>query len=207
LWFGDESKYGFFLEQYFSITIVDKLLIERDTAQMFNVPGKAVMLNAYKNKTDVIFGFVSEKEIAYDRRDETQQRKIIRDRFAHVGWRAAELLEEVERSESFYFDKLCQIRMPSWSRGRVALVGDAGYCPSPAAGMGGSLAIDGAAALADAMRSHPDDYARAFRVYDESLRPFIDEVQAAAVRVGLETLVPRTEEAIRARNAKENAGF
>lgn len=207
LWFGDEAQYTHFLQQYFSITIVDKLLIERNTAQMFNVPGKAVMLNAYKNKTDIILGFVSETQIPYDYRDEAQQRSIIGDQFAGVGWRAAELLREVKGSESFYFDKLCQIRMPAWSRGRVVLVGDAGYCPSPAAGMGGSLALDGAAALADAMRAHSGDYARAFREYDEKLRPFIDEVQADAVRVGLETLVPRTEEAIRERNAKTGAEF
>jgi 2-polyprenyl-6-methoxyphenol hydroxylase-like FAD-dependent oxidoreductase len=207
LWFGEEARYTHFLQQYFSITIVDKLLIERDTGQHFNVPGKAVMLNAYRNKTDIIFGFACEAEIPYDHRDEAQQRRIIAEQFTGAGWRTAELLREVEGSTSFYFDKLCQIRMPSWSRGRVALVGDAGYCASPAAGMGGSLAIDGAAALADALQAHPDDHTRAFREYDEKLRPFIEEVQAEAVRVGLETLVPRTEAAIRARNAKAGAEF
>jgi len=45
--FGEESAYSYFLQNYFSITIVDKLLIEEDTAQMYNVPGKVVMLNAY----------------------------------------------------------------------------------------------------------------------------------------------------------------
>ncbi len=207
LWFGSDASYVHFLEQYFSITIIDELLIERNTAQLFNVPGKAVMLNAYENKTDVIFGFVSEQEIAYDRRDEAQQRRIIAERFAGVGWRTAELLKKVEGSSSFYFDALAQIRMPSWSKGRVALVGDAGYCASPAAGMGGSLAIDGAAALADAMRAHPGDYEAAFREYDVALRPFINEVQAEAVRTGLESLVPRTEEAIRARNARTDEAF
>lgn len=206
LWFGDEAQYMYFLGQYFSITIVDELLIERNTAQMFNVPGKAVMLNAYKNNTDIILAFASDQEIPYDRRDEEAQRRIIADQFVGVGWRTAELLEKVRRSKSFYFDKLCQIRMPSWTKGRVALVGDAGYCASPAAGMGGSLAIDGAAALADAMRDH-DDFERAFRAYDERLRPFIDAVQAEAVRTGLETLVPRTEEAIRARNAQTDSSF
>jgi 2-polyprenyl-6-methoxyphenol hydroxylase-like FAD-dependent oxidoreductase len=207
MWFGSEAQYTHFLEQYFSITIVDKLLIERNTAQLFNVPGKAVMLNAYKDKTDIIFGFFSEKELPYDYRDEAQQRRIIREQFAGMGWRAAELLREVEGSTSFYFDKLCQIRMPSWSKGRVALVGDAGYCASPAAGMGGSLAIDGANALADAMREHPADFERAFRAYDETFRPFIDEVQAEAVRTGLETILPRTEEAIRMRNAQTGNAF
>jgi 2-polyprenyl-6-methoxyphenol hydroxylase-like FAD-dependent oxidoreductase len=207
LWFGEEARFTHFLEQYFSISIVDKLLIERDTAHMFNVPGKAIMINAYKDKTDIIFCFVSEKELAYDYRDEAELRRIIHAQFAGVGWRAVELLREIERSQSFYFDKLAQVRMPSWSKGRVVLVGDAGYCASPAAGKGGSLALDGAAALADALRAHPGDYARAFQEYEAQLRPYMEEVQAEAVRTGLETLVPRTEEAIRARNAKTDAEF
>jgi 2-polyprenyl-6-methoxyphenol hydroxylase-like FAD-dependent oxidoreductase len=207
IWFGTEAEYLHFLEQYFSITIVDRLLIERNTAQMFNVPGKVVMLNAYKNKTDIIFGFVSEQELAYDRRDETQQRRIISEQFRGQGWRTTELLNEVQGSSSFYFDKLCQVRMPSWTKGRVALVGDAGYCASPAAGLGGSLAIDGAAALADALRDRAGNFELAFRDYDQKFRPFIDEVQAEAVRTGLETLVPRTEEAIRARNAQTASAF
>lgn len=207
LCFGEEAQFVHFLQQYFSITIVDKLLIERDTAQLFNEPGRAVMLNAYKNKTDIIFGFFTEAELTYDYRDESEQRQIIRQQFEIAGWRARELLAEISGSTSFYFDKLCQIRMPSWSKGRVVLVGDAAYCASPAAGKGGSLALDGAAALADAMRAHPDDYTRAFHEYDRKFRPFIEAVQAEAVRTGLETLVPRTEEAIRARNSRTDGGF
>lgn len=207
LWFGDQAQYVYFLGQYFAIAIVDKLLIERDTAQMYNEPGRAVMLNAYKNKTDIIFAFACDDELAYDHRDQEQQRRIIAERFAGSGWRTAELLAQVRGSQNFYFDKLCQVRMSSWTKGRVALVGDAGYCASPAAGMGGSLAIDGAAALADAMHRRDGDFAQAFSDYNERFRPFIEQVQAEAVRVGLETLVPRTEEAIRARNAKTGADF
>jgi 2-polyprenyl-6-methoxyphenol hydroxylase-like FAD-dependent oxidoreductase len=207
LWFGDESRYIHFLGQYFSITIVDKLLIERDTGQMYNEPCRAVMLNAYKHKTDIVFAFACDDELAYDYRDQAQQRRIIERELAGMGWRTAELLAELRGSTSFYFDKLCQVRMPSWTKGRVALVGDAGYCASPAAGMGGSLAIDGAAALADAIRDHDGDLARAFRAYDERFRPFLEQVQAEAVRFGLESFVPRTEDAIRARNAKTGADF
>jgi 2-polyprenyl-6-methoxyphenol hydroxylase-like FAD-dependent oxidoreductase len=207
LWFGADAEYLHFLGQYFSITIVDKLLIERDIAQMYNEPGKAVMLNAYKNKTDIVFAFATDQEISYDHRDQAQQRRIIEERFAGCSWRTKALLEEVRGSQSFYFDKLCQVRMPYWTKGRVALVGDAAYCASPAAGMGGSLAIDGAAALADAMRDHPDDLPRAFRDYDQRFRPFIEEIQAEAVRTGVESLVPRTREAIRARNAKTGSDF
>lgn len=204
LWFGDESKYMHFLQQYFSITIVNKLLIKEDTAQLYNVPNKAIMLNAYNNKTDIILCFRSEEEMLYDYRDEEQQRKIILEKFVGENWRTNELLQEVQNSKTFYFDKFCQIKMPSWTKNRIALVGDSAYCASPAAGMGGSLAIDGAAALADAFEKHKGNFEQAFQDYNNNFRPFIEEVQANAVRFGLEMLVPRTEEAIRQRNTESN---
>ena len=204
--FGEESAYSYFLQNYFSITIVDQLLIEEDTAQMYNVPGKVVMLNAYNNKTDIIFSFHSEKEIPYSYRDQEEQRDIILQQFSGEGWRTHELLEELSCCRDFYFDKMCQIRMTSWTKGRVALVGDAGYCASPAAGMGGSLAIVGATALADAFQKHPGDFVTAFQEYNDSLRPFVEEVQAQAVSFGLEMFVPRTEEALQRRNAHFSIG-
>jgi 2-polyprenyl-6-methoxyphenol hydroxylase-like FAD-dependent oxidoreductase len=190
LWFGDEAEYAHFLGQYFSITIVDELLIRENTTQVFNEHGKFVMLNAYNDKTDIVLCFSSEDEISYDYRDEVQQRKIISEQFAGQGWKIPELLEKVANSTSFYFDKICQIKMPSWTKGRVALVGDAAYCASPAAGMGGSLAIIGATALADAFQTNNGDFQLAFRDYDESFHPYIERVQADAVR-NLDALNPR----------------
>lgn len=204
IWFGEESEYTHFLEAYFSITTVNKLLIKQKTMQMYNEPDKSVMLNAYNNKTDIIFCFFSEKEISYDYRDIAQQRKIIAEQFAGLGWRTTELLEEVQGLENFYFDKFCQIKMPSWTKGRVALVGDAGYCASPAAGMGASLSISGAAALADALVKNNGDFELAFEDYNKNLRPFIEEIQATAELNVRQNFIPRTEEAIRRRNEQEN---
>jgi 2-polyprenyl-6-methoxyphenol hydroxylase-like FAD-dependent oxidoreductase len=202
IWFGNENEYSHFLNAYFSITIVNKLLIKQGTMQMYNVPDKAVTLNAYNNKTDVIFCFFSEIEIPYDYRDIEGQRKIILEQFRDESWRTTELLEEVMDSRNFYFDKFCQIKMPSWTKGRVALVGDAAYCASPAAGMGGSLAIEGAAELADALERNKGDYNLAFQEYNQKIRPFIEEVQAKADLNIKENFIPRTEDAIRIRNAK-----
>jgi 2-polyprenyl-6-methoxyphenol hydroxylase-like FAD-dependent oxidoreductase len=198
--FGEESSFLLFLQCYFSLTIVNRLLIEEDTSQMLNVPGKTVMLNAYNGKTDIAFCYFSEKEIVYDRRHQDEQKRLIREHFEGEGWRAGELLEEMSHCDDFYFDKLCQVRMESWSKGRVALVGDAGYCPSAAAGMGGSVAILGAAALADALQKHPGDLRTAFQEYDQSFRPVVEGIQAHAVEFGLEMFLPRSEEAIKKRN-------
>lgn len=200
IWFGDETEYAHFLEAYFSISIVNKTLIKQNTMQFYNVPGKAYMLNAYKDKTDIVFCFLSEKEIPYDYRNIEQQREIILQQFAGEGWRTTELLAEIAQSTNFYFDKFCQIKMPSWTKGRVALVGDAAYCASPAAGMGGSLAVEGAAALADALAKHNGNFDSAFQEYNNNLRPFIEEVQADAKYNVKEKFIPATEEAIRKRN-------
>ena len=107
-----------------------------------------------------------------------------------------------EEPSTAAFTQMCQIRMPSWTRGRVGLAGDSGYCASPAAGMGGSLAILGATALADAFTKHPGDREAAFQEYNDSLRAFVEDVQAQAVHVGLEMFVPESEEALQRRNAQ-----
>jgi 2-polyprenyl-6-methoxyphenol hydroxylase-like FAD-dependent oxidoreductase len=203
--FGEESEFMHFLGAYFSITIVDKLLIRENTMQLYNEPGKAIMLNAYNGKTDIVLCFSSDVEIPYDYRNEQQQQDMILNQFSASGWRTPELLDEVKRSKTFYFDKLCQMKMPSWTKGRVALVGDAGYCASPAAGKGGSLAIDGAAALADAFQKCHGNFELAFQEYNKAFRPFIEKVQADAANFGVNFLIPKTAEAIRDRNSQASS--
>ena len=206
LWFGPEANYSHFLQHYFSLTIVPKSLVEPNTAQLYNVPGKVIMLNAYQQKTDIVFCFAAEAEIPYDYRDTVQQQALTAHAFAGQGWRTPELLAEVAQAPAAYFDKFCQIKMPSWTKGRVALVGDAGYCASPAAGMGGSLAMIGGAAVAEALAAHGGDVAAAFAAYNQQLRPLVEEVQANALVMLRDYLVPGTEAAIQRRNAEKGSG-
>jgi len=202
LWFGPEAAYSCFLQHYASLTIVDRLLLAENTAQLYSTPGKGVLLNAYNGKTDIIFWFFSETELAYDYRNAAQQQAIVQQEFAGQGWRTPELLAAVAEAGISYFDKFSQIKLPAWAKGRVALVGDAGYCASPAAGIGASLALQGAAAVAEALATHAGDYRRAFSAYEQALRPFIEEVQATAATMLDAFFVPKTAEAIRARNAQ-----
>lgn len=199
LWFGAEKNYTHFLKAYGSITTLNKELIAPNTMQWYNVPGKAYMLSANKEKTDIVFFFISENEIDYDFRNVEQQKKIILDQFID-GWRTAELMDEVKQADNFYFVNLSQIKMPSWTKGRVALVGDAAHCASPAAGMGGSLAMEGAGTLADALQKHKGNYELAFEGYNENLRPIVEEIQARAESDVNENWIPRTQEAIDKRN-------
>ena len=193
--FGSEDQYVKSLGQYFSIAIVDKYLIPDSTLQLYAEPNKGVMLNAYNNKTDVVFTFRPEQEILYDFRDQELHKQIVSAQFEGMGWRTKELQAELLTANSFYFDKFCQVKMLSWTKGRIALVGDACYCASPAAGMGGSLAIIGATAIADALLDCEGNHKLAYIEYDKKMRPFVDQVQADAVEM-LDKLLPRTQEEI-----------
>ena len=201
LCFGPEADYAFFMQHYFALAVVDKLLLDPQTTQIINLPSVAVMLNAYDDKTDVVLAFLSEREIPYDYRDIARQREITIAHFPDIGPRTPEFVAALTGSPDFYFDRFCQIKMPAWHRDRVVLVGDAAYCASPAAGMGGSMALVGASALAEAFAMYPGDLELAFREYERRLRSFVEQVQAAAIDEGLPMFVPPTEDAIQARNA------
>ncbi|MGH3797510.1 MAG: FAD-binding domain [Pseudonocardiaceae bacterium] len=76
------------------------------------------------------------------------QKELLRRRLAGAGWETPAVLDAMGSAQTFYFDRVSQIRMPSWTRGRVALVGDAAACPSFLAGQGSALAMVGAYVLA-----------------------------------------------------------
>jgi 2-polyprenyl-6-methoxyphenol hydroxylase-like FAD-dependent oxidoreductase len=181
LWFGEEAAYAHFLDTYGSVTIVPRLLVGAGTMAVYQAPGRMVILTAHHGKTDIITLFTSNDRIDYDRRNKAQQMELVADRLAGEGWRIPELIDEIERADYFYFSDLSQIRMPDWTKARVGLVGDAAFCASPAAGMGGSLAINGAAALGDAFAACDGDHVTAFATYNEAFRSSVEAVQADAV--------------------------
>ncbi|MGE0219307.1 FAD-dependent monooxygenase [Mycolicibacterium sp.] len=112
----------------------------------------------------------------YDRHDLAEQRQILIERFAGAGWQCDALLAAAQEADDFYFDALCQVRMPSWSTGRVTLIGDAGYCASPLSGMGTSLALVGAYVLAGELGATADLSAALAR-YETVMRPYVDRCQ------------------------------
>ncbi|QHC64784.1 FAD-binding monooxygenase [Rathayibacter festucae] len=201
LHFGQEALYSHFLQTYFSIATLDSLIIAPQTTRITSAPGVTMLANSYDSTTELVLGFHSEKEIPYDHHDEEEQKSILREHLLQAGPPFSDHVDQALDVETFYFDKLSQIKMPAWTSGRIALVGDAGYCASPAAGMGGSLAIIGATALFDAFRAADGDVEQAFAAYEQALRPVVDEIQHNAENIGVSSYFPATEEQIRARNS------
>ncbi|SDK57298.1 2-polyprenyl-6-methoxyphenol hydroxylase [Glycomyces sambucus] len=70
--------------------------------------------------------------------------------------------------------------VPVWSRGRIALVGDAAHATSPSSGQGASLAAESAVELARSLRDLP--IAEAFTAYERGRRARVERVIAEAAR-------------------------
>lgn len=122
------------------------------------------------------FSFRSD-HVLNNSRDKDEQMQFLRDMFNDFGWEAKRMLELMPESPDFYFDAITQVKMDSWTKGRVALMGDAGYCASPYSGQGNNLAIVGAYVLAGELKVANGDYQQAFARYNELMRPFVEATQ------------------------------
>lgn len=112
--------------------------------------------------------------------DRAAQIAKVKHHCAHLGWETPRFISAMEAASDFYLGLIAQVKMDRWSKGRVALVGDAAYCPSPYTGQGTSLALIGAYVLAQELGRTPRDVAGAFMRYEAKLRPFVIQNQAIA---------------------------
>ena len=121
-----------------------------------------------------------------------------RRHFAGLGWQVPRLLAEMATAADFYFDTTSQIRMDTWSNGRVALIGDAGYAAGPG-GNGTGNAVVAACILAGELAAARGDHRAAFGRYEQRLRGYIAGGQKQAAG-GQAFLAPATWKKIRQRN-------
>ncbi|KAK3654546.1 hypothetical protein LTR56_003192 [Elasticomyces elasticus] len=112
--------------------------------------------------------------IARMRTDE--QKAEFTRRFQDVGGEAPRILREMQDNDSVYVQETAQVYPASWHKGRVALLGDAAYCPSPVSGQGTTAAFIGSYILAGCICTH-DDVQEALIRYEEQMRPFATQAQ------------------------------
>src|SRR3954451_21929716 len=162
---------------------------------MYNTPGRAVAIHPAGGHPGAAFMFRAPQIPQFDHRDLEQHKRLLCDAYAGAGWRVPELLERVRAADDLYFDSVSRIQVPTWSRGRIGLVGDAASCVS-LFGDGSSLAMIGAYTLADSLT---DDIAAGLRTYEarhRSQRTAKENSVAYATRL----FIPATPTGIAVRN-------
>lgn len=166
----------------------------------YAAPGMQTTRYALPDGSSTIFFFFAHPDPNdIPHHDIAAQKAMVRRAFEGRGWECDELLAAISRADDWYFDAVAQIRMPMWHRGRVALVGDAGYCPSLLSGQGSALAMAGAYILAYELEHAGGDHAAAFARYQSSFKPFIESKQRAAANFTW-WMAPKTRFGVHLRN-------
>lgn len=198
LTFGDNVSENF-LGGYLSVVSVPKDLARDGEMTGYFKSGHMAGIYTADHLDDAraVFIFRPGQRLDYDYRDADRQKAQLCTAFAHTAPEVDRWLDEVPQTPTFYFDAITQLQMTTWSRGRVTLVGDAGYCPGPAVGGSTSLAVYGAYVLAAEMVRAGDDYAAAFAAYERTMRPPVEASRKLAA-VNAKTVVPMSNWGIRA---------
>jgi 2-polyprenyl-6-methoxyphenol hydroxylase-like FAD-dependent oxidoreductase len=144
-----------------------------------------------------VFLFRSRERLEVGHRDRSRQRQVLRAAFGGLGEEVPGLLDDLDSADDFWFDAISQIRMPTWSRGPVALVGDAGWCPGQAVGGGTSLAVVGGYALASELGAAGGDPAAGFAAYERAMAEPVRRSRTVGPAV-LRAMVPRSAAQARA---------
>lgn len=165
---------------------------DEDVYVIYSKPGRMLARFAlHEDRTLFLFVFVGDYDAAPDQSDITAQKAIVTETFRNGGWECGAILSDLGRTDELYFDRVSQIQMEGWSKGRIALIGDAAFCVSLLAGQGSALAMLSAYVLAGELAKAKGDYVQAFRQYENLLRPFISKKQAAA-KLFASSFAPKT---------------
>ncbi|XXG96151.1 hypothetical protein Hte_002430 [Hypoxylon texense] len=163
---------------YFSIPRIEG---EGGLARSFNALGRRLIITRTSDRpvTQVLWFTMGDGEKLKKSYKESieKQKEAFADAFSNAGWQDDRFMSGVKSSDDFYAHEIGQIKMKQLSKGRVVLLGDAGYCPSPFTGMGATGCLVGAYVLAGELARHGNDVAGALKSYEDVVRPPIAECQ------------------------------
>ncbi|MEU4248226.1 FAD-dependent monooxygenase [Amycolatopsis sp. NPDC026612] len=200
--FGPEDQFHHYLGYCFAgFTMPNDFGLSHE-AVIWNAPGRGAIRYAV-GESELLHGFLSfaRPEPPFEAfRDPAAQRDLVAAVFAGDDWEVVpRMIGAMRTADDLFFDVVSQIRLPRWSTGRVALVGDAAHAPSFLTGQGSSTALVGAYMLAGALATG-SGHTSAFAGYERTTRPFV-ELNQALVTEGDARLLPTTADALARRNA------
>ena len=165
----------------------------------YALPGRQVARFAMRgDRTMFLFVFAADTPPDVGAHDMAAQKALLHAIYDDAGWECPQILAALDKCDDLYFDRVSQIHMDAWSKGRVALIGDAAFCVSLLAGQGTALAT-GAAYVLGAELGRAATPEAAFQNYEHLLRPLIATKQKAA-RQFASGFAPKTQFGVFVRN-------
>jgi len=169
------------LGMHLAYWIIPRIETDDNISKTYISPGGRMIMsrNHSPTETQVYFGLRggSEELSSIHRASVEQQKEFWTQRFCGAGWQTDRFLEGMKTAENFYCQEIAQVCTDTWYKGRVVLLGDAAYGPSPASGMGTTGSLVGAYVLAGEISRNTENLPQAFANYHETLRPFANEIQ------------------------------
>ena len=185
--FGDDASHVRSLHSYISYFSIPRGDTDTMWSRIHWLKGgrNMVMRPDNQGRTRAFLGFG-----AYDKSDERlarfnkaskegvpAQKALVQELFQDGDWEMSRILKGMHESDDFYMQDIGQVRLDRWSSGRVTVVGDAGYAPSPYTGMGTSIAFLGAYILAGEISRQPNNIPAALESYERVFRPHVESIQ------------------------------
>jgi 2-polyprenyl-6-methoxyphenol hydroxylase-like FAD-dependent oxidoreductase len=168
-----------------------------DIYMMYGRPGRMIgRFTLRANRSLFLFIFRSDRKLPATL---AEQKSFLNAIYGDDGWEAPQILQRLASTDDLYLDRVSQIIAPTWSKGRVALLGDAAFCVSLLAGQGSALAIVAAYVLAGELARSGDRIEEALASYERQLRSYVSTKQAGAVRFA-GAFAPRTRFGVWFRN-------
>ncbi|MFD1149983.1 FAD-dependent monooxygenase [Saccharothrix hoggarensis] len=187
--FGDVPE--LFIGAYLAVLSLPNYMNLENTTVAYSDVGRMAAIYSADHLPDAraVFLFRSERPLDYHHRDVARQKELLREAFAGMDGEVPRWLEGMDGA--FYFDSITQLRLNTWTRGRVGLVGDAGFCPGPAVGGSTSLAVVGAYVLAGELAAAGGDPSTAFPAYEAEIGDYVRRSRAFAIGTA-KRLIPAT---------------
>ena len=171
--FGPESRYVRNLGQNIAGWSLANDFGAGDTNEYFSVPGRTASVGAdLRDPARAIALFIfAAADFTASWRDVGRQEQLIREVYAGLPWRVPQLLDGLDGTSDLYFDSIARVAVPTWSSGRVALLGDAAWGLT-LGGMGVGTAVVGASVLAEELAAAPGDHVSAFGRCEDRMRRY-----------------------------------
>ncbi|EMD64686.1 hypothetical protein GGP41_003035 [Bipolaris sorokiniana] len=182
----NNDDYLYRLGQYSALFTMPRDPTDTQYAQWYNAPrGRLFLLRpdqygttkAYLAVTDANLSRFDEIDRLLKKGSREEQQAWFEKEFSDAGFQAERCIREMKKADDFYMQQIAQVKMDTWVKGHVTLVGDAAYCPSPISGVGTGAGIVGAYVLAGELSKTPNDIPTALASYERITRQYVDKAQ------------------------------